>query len=73
LWDALMYEKRIETYGIEGIIPFADARGWGQLVEGSPIHFPLPARELEVIGKPFYSFGGAGRAGSAPAPKLTPP
>lgn len=73
LWDALMYEKRIELHGIEAIIPYADQRGWGCLVEGTPIHFPVTARELEVIGYPEYSFGGVGRPGSAPAPTCEAP
>lgn len=73
LWDALMYEKRIELHGIEAIIPYADARGWGQLVEGTMIHFPVTARELEIIGYPEYSFGGAGRPGGAPPPTTVSP
>jgi hypothetical protein len=73
LWDALMYEKRIELHGIEALIPYADARGWGQLVEGTPLHFPVPARELEIIGYPEYSFGGVGRPGSAPPPTTVSP
>lgn len=73
LWDALMYEKRIELHALEAIIPYADARGWGQMVEGTLIHFPVTARELEIIGYPEYSFGGAGRPGGAPPPTTVSP
>lgn len=73
LWDALMYEKRIELHAVEALIPYADARGWGQLIEGTPVHFPVTARELEIIGVEEYSFGGVGRPGSAPAPVTTSP
>ena len=73
LWDALMYEKRIELHAIEALIPYADARGWGQLLEGTPIHLPVPARELEIIGYPEYSFGGVGGPGAAPPPTTTSP
>lgn len=73
LWDALMYEKRIELHGIEALIPYADARGWGQLVEGTAIHFAVPWRELEVIGYPEYSFGGVGQPGGAPPPTTESP
>ena len=65
LMDALMYEKRIETFGQAGGLPFFDARGWGILVTGTPLHFPIPARELETLGMPTYSFGGVGGPGAA--------
>jgi len=73
LWDALMYEKRIETHAIEALIPYADQRGWGRLVEGTPIHFAITWRELEIIGYPEYSFGGVGQEGGAPAPTVISP
>ena len=65
LWDALMYEKRIELNGVEAIIPFADWRGWGRMLKGSLIQFPVHGRELETLGKPYYTFGGS-LPGSAP-------
>lgn len=64
LWDALVYEKRIETAGTDQIA-FFDARGFGTLVTGTFLHLPIPGRELDVYGIPHYSFGGEG-AGSAP-------
>jgi hypothetical protein len=60
LFDALRYEKRIETAGVEGSVAYWDARGWGTLLIGTPVHFPVPWRELELIGAPLYTFGGAG-------------
>jgi len=68
LWDALRYEKRIETLGLEGGPAFYDARGWDFLVQGTPIHFPIPRRDDELLGIEIYTFGGAGGAGAAPAP-----
>jgi len=65
LFDALQYEKRIDLYPTEAIIAFADARGWGKLISGTPIHFPVHGRELELLGFPYYTFGGGG-VGSAP-------
>jgi hypothetical protein len=65
LWDALMYEKRIETFGLEPIIPFADRRGWGLMLKGSLLHFPVTGRELQTLGKPVYTYGGD-LPGSAP-------
>jgi hypothetical protein len=65
LFDALQYEKRIELFPTEAIIAFADARGWGKLLPGTPFHFPVHGRELETIGATYYTFGGGG-PGSAP-------
>lgn len=73
LWDALRYEKRIEGLGIDGAIAHWDARGWGALVEGTPVHYPMPGNELELLGLPMYTFGGiAGGAAPAPAPETCP-
>jgi hypothetical protein len=60
LMDALMYEKRIEAFGVASGGAFFDARGWGILVPGTQLHFPVPARELETLGVLNYTFGGAG-------------
>ncbi len=65
LFDAIQYEKRIELFPTEALISFADARGWGKLLPGTPIHFPVHGRELETMGFPYYTFGGGG-VGSAP-------
>jgi hypothetical protein len=66
LWDVLMYEKRIETHGVEAIIAFADWRGWGMMPQGTICQFAPPGRELELIGVPYYTFGGewAGSVGN---------
>ena len=73
LWDALMYEKRIETFGAHGLIPWADGRGWGCLLAGTVTEFPIPARQLDLMGEPMYTFGGQpGERGSAPPPTNCP-
>jgi hypothetical protein len=69
LWDALIYEKRIETMGLEGGTAYYDARGWDYLVENTPIHFPMPLRDAELLRLPTYTFGGGG-TGSAPKPNF---
>jgi hypothetical protein len=68
LWDALRYEKRIEGLGVDGVTAFLDARGWQMLPENTVIHLPIPGRELGVLVRPIYSYGGPGGQGSAPAP-----
>jgi len=66
LFDAIQYEKRIELYPYAGgEITWYDARGWGKLVTGTPIHLPVSGRELTTLGLPYYTFGGSG-VGSAP-------
>jgi hypothetical protein len=65
LWDALMYEKRIDLFPLDAAATFFDQRGWGRLLRGTPIHFPVHGRELETLGLPIYTFGGSG-PGSAP-------
>ena len=65
LFDALQYEKRIDLFPTEALIAFVDARGWGKLLPGTPLHFPVHGRELELFGFPYYTFGGGG-PGSAP-------
>ena len=67
LWDALRYEKAIEGLGVTGVNAFFDARGWQTLPESTPIHLPVPGRELAVLQRQSYTFGGGG-TGSAPAP-----
>jgi hypothetical protein len=66
LWDALRYEKRLETLGLNGRTPYYDARGWGIMADASMIHYPMPTVDLELLSIPIYTFGG-GVAGSAPA------
>jgi hypothetical protein len=65
LWDALMYEKRIDLFPLDAAATFFDQRGWGKLLRGTPLHFPVHGRELETLGLPIYTFGGTG-PGSAP-------
>jgi hypothetical protein len=71
LWDALVYEKRLETYGTA--IAFFDARGWGCLLEGTPTQLPIPSTQLDIMRKPSYTFGGnPGQVGSASKPTNCP-
>jgi hypothetical protein len=69
LWDALIYEKRLLTYGYDGLTAFADMRGWGCLEPGTMLHLPVPGDQLLLMGRPNYSFGGApGQPGNAGPP-----
>ena len=67
LEDALVHEFRMETAGTEGATMWFLMRALGRLTTGSITMLPIPARELETLGKPVYSYGGApGSVGSAP-------
>jgi hypothetical protein len=68
LWEMLKWEKRLETYHVGLGAWYFDGRRWGDLMQGSFLHLPVPGRELEVLEMPYYTFGGAGgiAAGAAP-------
>lgn len=71
LFDALVYEKRIETYGTA--IAFFDARGWGCLLEGTPTQLPVPGQQLLLQNQPVYTYGGQpGQVGTATKPNNCP-
>jgi hypothetical protein len=65
LMDALVYERGIELAGSDPTRGWLDRRGFGQLVRGTILHMPIPARYLVSMGIPLYSFGGVGNAGAA--------
>jgi hypothetical protein len=67
LWDALQHERNMELAVTDGAMMWWHARGVGTLQEGTLIHFPVNGVELENLGLPLYTFGGAGNPGSAPA------
>jgi hypothetical protein len=64
MMEAMKWEKRMETgYTSYGMWWF-DSRGWGDLVQGSPLEFPVPYQEMNARQKQPYSLGG-GQASSA--------
>lgn len=57
IFEAMKYEKRMETM-FSGFGRFwIDSRGWGDLVEGTPLEFPVPYQEMQSRQKPFYLLG----------------
>jgi hypothetical protein len=62
LFEMLKWEKRMENYFFSFAESFTDSRGWDDLYKGTPLHWPVPARELQVLGLPLYTFGGPGGA-----------
>jgi hypothetical protein len=68
LWEMLKWEKRLETYftGPHQNSWYFDGRGWGDLAEGTFLHFPVPEGELFQMAQAPYVFGGVGGEGAAP-------
>lgn len=62
---ALQYEQEIEFMG-QGPTPFYNRRRIDGLTLGTPRHMPVPAKELDVLLREIYSFGGPGKPDMAP-------
>ena len=65
IFEAMKWEKRMETAYTTYGAWFFDARGWGDLPEGTPVHWPVPNQELDARLLPIYDVGGVGRPGGA--------
>ena len=55
LLEAMKYEKRMETAFTGYFIMFSDNRGWGDLVSGTPLEWPVPYQEMQARQKPYYN------------------
>jgi hypothetical protein len=55
---AIFYERDIELFGQGFMLAFADMRRRDMLQYGTPLHFPLPGKELQTLQLPIYTFGG---------------
>lgn len=63
LWEMLKWEKRMETAwtGLATAGWYWDGRGWGDLYKDTPLQFPVPCQELQVLQLlPCNTFGGPG-------------
>ena len=56
--NAIFYERDIELVHNGWMIHFGDMRRRDMLQQGTPLHFPVPGRELETLGMEIYTFGG---------------
>ena len=65
IMEAMKWEKRVETELTHLGAWFVDSRGWGDLPEGTPLHFPVPFQEMDARSKPSYNLGGVGAPGAA--------
>jgi hypothetical protein len=44
---------------------FLDSRGWGDLAQGTPVHWAVPYQDLQARSKPVYSTGVGTQGGAA--------
>jgi hypothetical protein len=65
-FEAMKYEKRLETVQSHFGAWYIDGRGWGDIPEGTPVQWATPYQDLQARQRPIYSIGGAGSPGSAP-------
>jgi hypothetical protein len=55
LFEAMKWEKRIETAFTGYAQWFIDSRGWGDLAEGTALQWPVPYQEMDARGTQFYN------------------
>lgn len=60
LLSAILYERDIELMNTGPGLPLFDHRRFDDLQAGTLRHLPVPAKELEVLQLPLYTFGGVG-------------
>jgi hypothetical protein len=65
IMEAMKWEKRMETAYTSYGAWFFDSRGWGDLPEGTALHWPVPWQEMDTRRQPFYNLGGCGGPASA--------
>ncbi len=56
--NAIFYERDVELFHNGYLMSFCDMRRRDMLQQGSPLHYPVPGKELETLGMEEYTFGG---------------
>jgi hypothetical protein len=65
IFEAMKWEKRMETAFQAFGAWFFDSRGWGDLPQNTALEYPVPFQELDARGHPFYDLGGGGLMSAA--------
>src|SRR5262245_11740265 len=60
LWEALKYEKRIETAYTHYAPWYLDMRGWGDLPKDTPMYWAVPYQDLQARGTAISKLYGTG-------------
>jgi hypothetical protein len=55
VFEAMKWEKRVETSMIGYAQWYVDSRGWGDLASGTVLEWPIPYQELFARGKSSYT------------------
>jgi len=58
LLQTIFYERDIELLGQGFMLAFADMRRRDMLQPGTPLHFPMPGKELQTLQWTIYTTGG---------------
>ncbi len=66
VFEAMKWEKRLESEYAGWAVWFFDSRGWGDMPVGTPFNWPVPFQELDARIKPYYTLGGL--SGTSPRP-----
>jgi hypothetical protein len=54
MWEAMKYELRMESAWTGFMQWFRHHRRWGDMIEGTPLEWPVPYQEMQARRKPFY-------------------
>jgi hypothetical protein len=69
IFEAMKWEKRMETAFIGYGSWYFDSRRWGDLPAGTALHWPVPWQEMDARSQPFYHMPSAGTLAGAPRGK----
>jgi len=64
MMEALKYEFRMETMTTGWGHWYFNGRGWGDLPQGTPPHWPVPYQEMDTRAQAFYSVNGPATPGN---------
>ena len=67
IMEAMKWESRMETAYAAYAAWYLNGRGWGDLPEGTAVHWPVPFQEADARDVPFKNIGGVGQPGGAAA------
>ncbi len=68
LWEMFKWEKRLEVQ-FAGLLRsgwYYDSRGWGDLMQGTILQIPVPYREMQILLRSPYDYGGVAGTFGAP-------
>ncbi len=58
IFDAIHHERMVELMSSGMGIQFFQMRKENKLQPGSPLHYPIPGSQLEIMQTEYYTFGG---------------